>query len=103
MFQPDFGASYDVFLCHSSQDKQAVRELAGVLRGRYLRVFLDEDELVPGRPWMDAVEQAIQRTHAAAVLCGPSGIGPWARQEMRAFIEEFVRRNAAIIPIILPG
>jgi hypothetical protein len=92
-----------VFLCHSSRDKPAVRELADALVARGLRVFLDERELVPGRPWQESLERAIGTSRSAAVLCGPSGIGPWADREMRAFISEFVDRHVAVIPVLLPG
>ena len=42
---------FDVFLCHNSEDKPAVRELAQRLRERGLRPWLDERELRPGQPW----------------------------------------------------
>lgn len=94
---------YDVFLCHNSQDKALVRELATTLKGLGLRVFFDEWDLVPGRPWQEALEEAIEQVKSAAILYGPSGIGPWANQEMRAFLQEFVRRQVPVIPVLLPG
>ncbi len=95
--------SFDVFLCHSSRDKPVVRELGEKLRDLGLRVWLDEWELRPGVPWQEELENAIQTVRAAAILYGPSGTGPWADREMRAFLSEFVDRKAPVIPVLLPG
>jgi hypothetical protein len=94
---------FDVFLSHNSQDKPAVRELADELEKRRLRPWLDERELVPGRPWQEALEQIIQTTKTAAVLFGLAGVGPWEDREMRACLSEFVNRRLPVIPVLLPG
>ena len=60
-------------------------------------------ELTPGRPWQDELEQIIQTTRSAAVLVGKDGLGPWEEPEMRASINEFVRRKLPVIPVLLPG
>jgi TIR domain len=96
-------ARFDVFLSHNSSDKPAVRELASALSARGLRVWFDEWELVPGRPWQEALERVIRTVHSAAVLVGPAGIGPWEEPEMRACLSEFVRRRLPVIPVLLPG
>ncbi|MBF0551597.1 MAG: TIR domain-containing protein [Deltaproteobacteria bacterium] len=100
--QPDI---FDVFLCYNSQDKPVVRTLAESLQKRGLNVWLDEWELIPGRPWQEALEIAIEERHfrAAAVLVGPNGIGPWSNKEMRAFLSEFINCDVPIIPVLLPG
>jgi len=94
---------HDVFLCHSGHDKPLVRALARALRARNLRVWLDEWEIPPGAPWQEALERAIQTVRSAAVLYGPSGIGPWADREMRAILSQFTRRKLPVIPVLLPG
>lgn len=95
--------SYDVFLSYNSQDIAIVRELAQALQSRNLRVWLDEDELVPGRSCQEALEKIIQTTKAAAVLIGASGIGPWQNQEMRAIINEFITRKLPVLTVFLPN
>jgi tetratricopeptide (TPR) repeat protein len=94
---------YDVFLSHNSKDKPAVREIAELLRARGLRPWLDVDELIPGRPWQEALEEIIGTCRTAAVLVGQSGIGPWQEPEMRGCLDEFVRRKLPVIPVLLPG
>lgn len=94
---------FDVFLCHNSSDKPMVLRLAEALRNRGLSVWVDEWELVPGRPWQEALEEVIQLVMAAAVLVGSDGVGPWQDREMRGFLSEFVRRKLPVIPVLLPG
>jgi Na+/proline symporter len=90
----DTPPAYDVFLCHNSADKPVVRELRNALKERRIITWFDEDQLIPGRPWQEALEQAIRSIAAAAVCVGPSGFGPWQNQEMRAYIQQFVNRGA---------
>jgi len=95
--------SFDVFLSHNSKDKPAVRALAEALRARRLKVWLDEWELVPGRPWQQALEEIIETTRSSAVLIGNDGLGPWQNAEMRGCLAEFVERKLPVIPVLLPG
>lgn len=94
---------FDVFLSHNSKDKPAVRELAETLRSRGLKVWLDEWDLIPGRPWQDALEEIIQTVRSAAVLVGKDGLGPWEIPEMRGCLSEFVNRKLPVIPVLLNG
>lgn len=94
---------FDVFLSHSSKDKPTVRQLAQSLQARGLKVWLDEEQLVPGRPWQEALEPIIQTSRTAAVLVGKDGLGPWEIPEMRACLSEFVHRALPVIPVLLPG
>ncbi len=94
---------FDVFLSHNSQDKPIVKQLGEELKKYGLRVWLDEWELVPGRPWQEALEEIIETTKTAAVLVGKDGLGPWEIPEMRGCLSEFVDRKMPVIPVLLPG
>src|SRR4051794_36847143 len=93
---------FDVFLSHNSKDKPTVIDVSEQLKIRGLSVWLDVDELVPGRPWQEALERIIQTTVSAAILVGKDGLGPWELPEMRACLQEFVRRSLPVIPVLLP-
>jgi tetratricopeptide (TPR) repeat protein len=94
---------FDVFLSHHSNDKPAARQLADALRSRGLTVWMDEAELVPGRAWQEAIEEAIQIAKSAVVLVGANGLGPWETVEMRLCFSEFVHRGLPVIPVIFSG
>jgi hypothetical protein len=93
--------AFDVFICHNSDDKPSVREMNQRLRDSKINTWLDEEQLPPGRVWQDLLEQQIQSVRTAAIFVGGSGIGPWQNVEVRAFLQEFVRRQCPVIPVIL--
>jgi hypothetical protein len=75
---------FDVFLCHSSEDKQAVREIAQELVKVGIKPWLDEDQIRPGTPWQTALGQQIKNIKSAAVFVGSGSLGPWQNQEIQA-------------------
>ena len=95
--------AYDVFLSHSSNDETVVEELARRLRGDGLSLFLDKWDLVPGKPWQEALEKALDDSHTCAVFLGKK-LGPWQKEEMRTALDERVRNgDFRVIPVLLPG
>ncbi len=95
---------YDVFLSHSTADKPAVEELARKLQAAGLKPFLDKWHLVPGEPWQEALEQALDESRSCAVFVGLKKIGPWQNEEMRSALEDRVRNQAfRVVPVLLPG
>jgi hypothetical protein len=92
---------FDVFLCHNSEDKPAVMEIAQQLRQNGLKPWLDLWELRPGSIWQFVLEQQIENIGAAAVFVGQQGLGPWQEQEIYAFLQEFMRRKCPVIPVLL--
>jgi nucleotide-binding universal stress UspA family protein len=69
------GDVYDVFVSYAHSDEAAAAELNGWLRAQGLRTFFDRRELRPGLPWVPALEDAIGRSDAVAILVGKHGIG----------------------------
>lgn len=97
---------FDVFLSHMSGDKPVVEALARLLKERGIEPWLDKWNLIPGEPWQEAIEQALRLCASCAVFLGPSGIGPWQNEEMRAAINRRVSRERGrfrVIPVLLPG
>jgi hypothetical protein len=56
------------FLCHSSGDKEQVRELYWRLQGDGLRCWFDEEDLLPGQDWELEINKAI-RASAYIIVC----------------------------------
>ena len=92
---------FDVFLCHNSIDKPAVKKIAEQLKEQGLLPWLDVWELRPGLPWQRALEEQIEHIKTAAVFVGKEGIGPWQLMELEAFLREFVSRGCPVIPVLL--
>ena len=96
---------YDVFLSHRSDAKPLVEALAKQLEDEEgLRLFLDKWHLVPGEPWQEALEKALDSSATCAVFLGPSGLGPWENEELRSVLDDRVHNGSLrIIPVLLPG
>lgn len=94
--------AFDVFLCHNSVDKSAVKKIGEHLMQFGLLPWLDEWELQPGRSWQRVLEAQISNIKSVAVFVGPDGIGPWQHNELDAFLRQFVKRDIPVIPVLLP-
>jgi TIR domain/Ras family len=92
---------FDVFLCHNSNDKKVVIELANRLKERGILPWLDVWEIRPGHRWQRELEQNVTKAKAAVVIFGKKGLGPWQDMEEDAILADFVRRKAPVIPVIL--
>jgi len=94
---------FDVFLCHNSKDKAAVKAIGEHLKERGILPWLDEWEFRPGLPWQKTLEAQIDNIKSAAVFIDPKGFGPWQDMEVDAFLRKFVSRKCPVIPVILEG
>jgi hypothetical protein len=96
----------DVFRCHNSQEKDAVRIINEILRQEYgLSTYLDEATLVGGEAWEQAIQGALARSKACAVIVGPRG---WGKYQLDNEVRQAVRRRQhdpsfRVIPVLLPG
>jgi len=96
--------TFAVFLSHNGDDKPVVEVLAQSLAQSGIRPWLDIWNLVPGDPWQEAIEEALDACQTVAVFLGPNGIGPWQNEEMRSALEDRVRdKSRRVIPVLLPG
>ena len=96
------GKEFDVFMSHASVDKPVIEDLARRLVAEGLRPFLDKWHLVPGTPWQEALEVALDHSRTCAVFLG-STLGVIENEEMRAALEERTRNSSfRVIPVLLP-
>jgi nucleotide-binding universal stress UspA family protein len=95
---------YDIFLSYASGDREAVISVAEALKDLGVSAWMDVWDLVPGQPWQEQLERAVEDIPCAAVFMGPSGQGPWQEREIRAYINRFVGHEAkSVMPVLLPG
>jgi hypothetical protein len=99
---PENATIFDVFLCYNNKDLPSVKNIAYELKNNEINPWLDEWELRPGLPWQEILEDQIERINSVAVFVGKDGFGPWQDQEIKAFLQEFVKRKCPVIPVILP-
>src|SRR5881397_3888607 len=77
---------YDVFLSHSSKDKDVVRKLAERLRSDGLRVWFDEWELRPGDSIPVKIEQGLEQSRILLLCMSANAFGSdWAQLEAGTF------------------
>jgi formylglycine-generating enzyme required for sulfatase activity len=96
-----------VFLCHSSADKPAVRELYKKLRDEpWISSWLDEEDIFPGDDWNLEIQKAIRETDAIIVCLSKGSITKegYVQREIKTaldYSDEKPERTVYIIPIRL--
>jgi hypothetical protein len=63
-----------VFLCHSSGDKPAIRQLYTRLRDDGFSPWLDEENLLAGQDWKDGIAKAVRESHVVLVCLSAGSI-----------------------------
>lgn len=66
---------FDVFLSHSSKDKEVVRALAERLRADELKVWFDEWVLRPGDSIPARIEEGLERSRVLALYTSANAFG----------------------------
>jgi molecular chaperone DnaK len=96
-----------VFLCHSSTDKPAVRELYQKLRAEpWIQPWLDEEELYPGDDWDLAIEKAVEKSDVVLVCLSNGSINKrgYVQKELRFALDialEMPEETIFIVPLRL--
>jgi len=94
----------EVFLSHSSADKESVKAIAHQLNERAIPTWLDEWDLAPGDTWADELGKGLRRCSGCIVFVGRGGAGPWHREEVRSALDIAVRDPSyRLVPVLLPG
>jgi small GTP-binding protein len=77
---------YDVFVSHSSKDKDVVRTVAERLRTDGLKVWLDEWELKPGDHVQAKIEEGLENSRVLLLCMSANAFGSdWAQLEAVTF------------------
>ncbi len=94
---------FDVFLCYTSADQPAIKQIADRLKEEGILAWLDEWQVQPGLAWQRLLEEQIGHIKSAAVFVGQEGRGPWQQQGLEIILREFLNRNCPVIPVMLPN
>ena len=95
-------AGLQVFLCHSSGDKEAVRCLYTKLKGDGFAAWLDEENILPGQDWESEIRRAVRASHAVLVCLSESSINKegYVQKEIRFALDAAEEKPAGTIFLI---
>jgi formylglycine-generating enzyme required for sulfatase activity len=63
-----------VFLCHSSRDKNNVRKLYNKLRAEGIKPWFDEEDLLPGQRWPEEISKAVSSADAVLICISRNSV-----------------------------
>lgn len=95
------GGSYDVFISHASEDKNAiVRSLAAALMSHGLKVWYDEFTLRIGDSLRQKIDRGLATSRVGLVVLSPDFIGKgWANYELDGIVTRAVSGEQILLPI----
>lgn len=95
-------AQFDVFLSHSSRDREFTSSLATDLAESGLRVWLDQWHIRPGESFAEAIDEAIKASQFLLIVMSPDYFkSPWTQQEWQyALGSELETKGIRLIPIL---
>ena len=90
-----------VFISYSRKDDTAMQRIVTFLRGQGVKVWVDNEKLVPGTPiWEEEIENAIGGAFAIVVVLSPdSKKSEWVRREV-TLADQFHKR---MFPVLVAG
>ena len=93
-----------LFLSHAGEDAQAARDLATLIRGAGLDVWLDVEQLKPGDLWQREIAAALKKAQALILYVGRSGVARWVDFEVQIALDRSAKeRKFRMIPVLGPG
>ena len=94
-----------IFLCHNSNDKDAVRLVAEALELDYgLPYFLDATAIPTGEAYLPWIDAALKECSSCAIFLGGSGWGPTHLWEAElALVRQRKDLDFKVVPVALPG
>jgi hypothetical protein len=99
--QSDKDATYDVFISHASEDKDAiVRSLATALAGHGLKVWYDEFTLRIGDSLRQKIDRGLATSRVGLVILSPDFIAKgWTNYELDGIVTRTVSGEQILLPI----
>jgi hypothetical protein len=91
----------ELFLSHSSEDREEALRLVELLQGHGIPVFYAPQNIAGSQQWQNEILAALERCDWFAVLLSPnSARSMWVQREC-AFAFQEPRFNHRIVPIVL--
>ena len=86
---PVLSRGVKVFLCHSSSDKRSVRELRAKLLSDGIQPWLDEEDILPGENWEEAIRKAIRASDMVLVCLSTTSVSKigYLQKEIKSVLD----------------
>lgn len=92
-----------VFVSCSWQDSSIAREIKDALNEAGFRVWLLEDEALPGTDLLEEVGRALEQSDALVVVLSPHSVGsPWVQNEINIALTT-PRFAGRLVPVVVRG
>jgi len=97
---PSLSTDY-VFMSYSRRDDAVMRRIVAFLREQGIKVWVDNEKLIPGTPvWEKEIEKAVQGASAVVVVLSPdSKDSEWVRREI-SLADQYEKR---VFPLLVRG
>ena len=93
---------FDVFLSYSGADRELARQFVQWMRRCGLRVWIDEEQLIPGSRFRVGLQQGLQEScHMVALLTETYHSRPWTQRELDVFDLDADRSERRLLGIEL--
>jgi hypothetical protein len=94
----------NLFLSYNRADRDVLLRIRQHLYARGISVFYDSENLLPGLPWVPALNQALNEVRAVAIFIGKAGLGHWQMHEVSYSLDRQTHeKDFPVIPVLLPG
>src|SRR6185369_1025582 len=91
---------HEVFLSHSSLDRQFASELADVMRWHGVPVWYSQPNILGAQQWQDEIGAALRRCDWFAIILSPQSVDSmWVKRELSYALEQ-TRFDNRIVPVI---
>ena len=91
----------EVFLSHSSLDREVAIKIAGVLRSHRIPIWFSETNMVGGLQWHDEIGAALRRCDWLMILLSPNSVeSVWVKRELLRSLNDS-RYHERIVPVLL--
>ena len=94
-----YKSPYSVFLSHRSTDKKFVRQVADEIKSRGVRIWFDEENLIPSQSLVEEISCALGKMTHFILFWSIDCVGArWVEREMNSGISQLINHN---IPLII--
>lgn len=94
---------YDIFLSRDGRDAAQISAFADELTRAGAALWFDARDLRPGLLWKEGAQEGAANSRTMAACVGASGVGQWDIPELRAIMDDFLKRQRPVIVVFLPG